>query len=154
MKITRAQIQLLQLLQEDASLSHEALAERLGRSRQAVGRELKELEDAGVIARRTVQLDPAKVGLRDTVYVLVELKQHGAGHVDRFESTVQANFPNVIEFARLLGDWNVLLKLVVRDNAQLADLHGKLTLTENVARTCGYASLGAPRHFPLPFAES
>ena len=66
MKITRQQGQLLRLLQEDASLSHEALAEKLSKSRSAVGRDLKDLEDARIIERRTVVIDAQKVDLSST----------------------------------------------------------------------------------------
>ena len=62
MKITRQQGQLLRLLQEDASVSHEVLAEKLCRSRQAVGRNLKDLEEKLIIERRTVVVDAQKVG--------------------------------------------------------------------------------------------
>ena len=51
-----------QLLQEDTSLSHEVLAEKLCRSRQAVGRNLKDLEEKLIIERRIVVVDAQKVG--------------------------------------------------------------------------------------------
>ena len=153
MKITKQQGQLLRLLQEDASLSHEVLAEKLSRSRQAVGRDLKELEERGIIERRTVVVDAQKVGLTTTVYVLVELKTHGDGQLDRFEVTVREHFPNVIEFAHILGHWDVLLKLVVRDNSHLSEVQRKLTDTPNVSRTCGYSAIGSPRIFPLPVGD-
>lgn len=153
MKITRQQGQLLRLLQEDASLSHESLAERVGKSRQAVGRDLKELEEAGIIERRTVVIDVQKIGLTTTVYVLVELKTHGDGQLDVFEDTVRENFPNVVEFAHILGSWDLLLKFVVRDNTHLAEVQRRLVNTPNVSRTCSYGSIGAPRHYPLPLGD-
>ena len=153
MKITRQQGQLLRLLQEDASLSHELLAEKLTRSRQAVGRDLKELEEKGIIERRTVVVDAQKIGLTTTVYVLVELKTHGDGQLDRFEITVREHFPNVIEFAHILGNWDLLLKFVVRDSAHLAEVQRKLTNTPNVSRTRSYGSIGAPRLYPLPLGD-
>lgn len=153
MKITRQQGQLLRLLQEDASLSHEALAEKLGKSRSAVGRDLRDLEEARIIERRTVVIDAQKVGLTTTVYVLVELKSHGDGHLDRFEVTVREHFPNVVEYAHILGNWDVLLKLVVRDNPHLSEIQRKLADTPNVSRTCGYAAIGPPRQYLLPLAD-
>lgn len=154
MKITRQQGQLLQLLQEDASLSHEVLAEKVSRSRQAVGRDLKDLEEKGVIERRTIVVDAQKVGLTTTVYVLVELKTHGDGQLDRFEVTVRQHFPNVIEFSHILGSWDLLLKFVVRDSAHLAEVQRKLTNTANVSRTRSYGSIGAPKLYPLPLGDA
>ena len=153
MKITRQQGQLLQLLQEDASLSHEVLAEKLSRSRQAVGRDLKDLEETGVIDHRTIVVDAQKIGLTTTVYVLVELKMHGDGQLDRFEVTVHEQFPNVIECAHILGRWDLLLKFVVRDCAHLAEVQRKLTNTANVSRTRSYGSIGAPKLYPLPLGD-
>jgi DNA-binding Lrp family transcriptional regulator len=153
MNITRQQSQLLRLLQLDASLSHEALAEKVCRSRQAVGRDLKELEENGVIERKTIVVDAQKIGLTTTVYVLVELRTHGDGHLDRFESTVREHFPNVIEFAHILGSWDLLLKFVVRDSTHLAEVQRKLTNTPNVSRTRSYGSIGAPRQYPLPIGD-
>ena len=153
MKITKQQGQLLRLLQEDASLSHEVLAKKLSRSRQAVGRDLMELEEKGIIERRTVVVDAQKVGFTTTVYVLVELKAHGDGLLERFEATVHEHFPNVIEFAHILGSWDLLLKFVVRDNSHLAEVQRKLTNTPNVSRTCSYGSIGAPRLYPLPLDD-
>ena len=153
MKITRQQGQLLRLLQEDASVSHEVLAEKLCRSRQSIGRDLKELEEKGIIKRRTVVVDAQKVGLTTTVYVLVELKAHGDGQLERFEVTVREHFPNVIEFAHIMGSWDLLLKFVVRDSAHLAEVQRKLTNTANVSRTRSYGSIGAPKLYPLPLGD-
>ena len=153
MKMTRQQSQLLRILQEDASLSHEELSEKLGRSRQAIGRDLKDLEEGGVIERRTVVIDGQKIGLSNTVYILVELKTHGAGQLDVFEATVREHFPNAIELALIQGSWDFLLKFVVRDNSHFAEVLRKLTNTLNVSRTCSYGSIGVPRLYPLPLGD-
>lgn len=153
MKISKQQGQLLQLLQEDASLSQDELADRLGKSRPVIGRELQSLKDAGIIERKTVVIDAHKVGLTTTVYMLISLKNHGDGQLDQFEVTVRESFPNVIEFAHILGSWDLLLKFVVRDSAHLAEVQRKLTNTPNVSRTRSYGSIGAPKHYPLPLAD-
>jgi len=150
MKINRQQAQLLRLLLEDASLSHEALADSLGKSRQAIGRELKGLEDAGIIRHRTIVVDAQKIGLTTTVYVLVALRSHGDGELERFETLVREHFPNVVELAHIQGSWDLLLKLLVRDNAHLAEVQRKLTGIPNVSRTRSHGSIGAPKLYPLP----
>lgn len=153
MKISKQQGQLLQLLQEDASLSQDELAERLGKSRPVIGRELQSLKEAGIIERKTVVIDTQKVGLTTTVYMLIELKTHGDGQLEQFEATVRERFPNVIEFAHILGSWDLLLKFVVRDSAHLAEVQRKLTNTPNVSRTRSYGSIGTPKLYPLPLGD-
>lgn len=153
MKISKQQGQLLQLLQEDASLSQDELADRLGKSRPVIGRELQGLKDAGIIERKTVVIDAHKVGLTTTIYVLIELKTHGDGQLEQFETTVRERFPNVIESAQILGSWDFLLKFVVRDSAHLAEVQRKLTNTPNVSRTRSYGSIGAPKLYPLPLGD-
>ncbi len=150
MKITSQQGRLLQLLQADASMAQELLAEKLGCSRSVVGRELKALEDAGVIQRRTIVVDAHKVGLSTTVYMLIVLDAHGAGQAEKFEQAVRECFPNVIEMAHIQGEWDLLLKIVVRDNEHLEEIQRKLQKTPNVRRTRSYGSLGVPKLYPLP----
>ena len=153
MRLTTQQAELLRLLQEDGSRSHESLAEAIGKSRQVVGRDLKALEDAKIIRHKTIVVDPYKIGLTTTVYVLIELKAHGDGLLDHFENTVREHFPNVVEFAHILGSWDLLLKFVVRDNTHLAEVKRQLTNIPNVSRTCGYTVIGAPKLYPLPLGD-
>ena len=56
---------ILRALQEEAGLSSATLARRLGLSQPATWRRVKRLEEAGVIAGRELELDPAKLGFGD-----------------------------------------------------------------------------------------
>lgn len=150
MRISQLQVNLLRLLLQDASLSLEVLAEKLGKSRQSIGREIKELEEAGIIQRKTIVVDAQKVGLTMTSFVLVSLKSHGDGLLDLFEEYVRDHLPNVIESAHISGSWDLLLKVVVRDSSHFAEVHRNLTNMPNVARTRGHHVIGAPRQYPLP----
>ncbi len=105
---------LLVALQEDASLSMQALGDRVGLSANPVWRRIRRLEDVGVISGRTVRLDPRKLGLRLTAFVSIRTGQHEAGWLDRFAQAIAA-VPEIIECHRMSGNIDYLLKVLVSD---------------------------------------
>jgi Lrp/AsnC family transcriptional regulator len=107
---------LLIALQEDASLSMQALGDRVGLSANPVWRRIKRLEDIGVISGRTVRLNPRKLGLRLTAFVSVRTGQHEASWLACFASAIAA-VPEIIECHRMTGNIDYLLKILVSDMA-------------------------------------
>ena len=75
---------LLDLLQDDARQSLEALAAQVDLSAAAVQRRLRRLRDAQVITGEVVQVDAAAVGLPMTFIVTVELERERADQIDAF----------------------------------------------------------------------
>jgi len=78
-------LRLLEVLQEDASLSNLELAERAHTSPATALRRVRRLVDEGVIERRVALLDPHRVGEGLTAVVEVTLDRQGAEHLDAFE---------------------------------------------------------------------
>lgn len=76
---------LLDLLQSDASLSNQALAERAHVSPATCLRRVKRLVELGVIERRVALLSPARLGLGLQAIVEITLDRQGAEHLDAFE---------------------------------------------------------------------
>lgn len=105
---------ILRVLQKDASLSQRDLAETVGLSQSACWRRLTALREAGVIAGQSLRLDPARVGLGLTVFVMVRTKSHSADWLTRFRRTVET-IPNVIDFYRIAGEYDYLFKVVAED---------------------------------------
>lgn len=105
---------ILALLQEDASLSVQEIGNRVGLSSTPCWKRIQKLEAAGVIARRVAIVDPDKVGLGVTVFVSVETADHSQEWLDRFAQTVGA-MPQVMEFYRMAGDVDYMLRVVVAD---------------------------------------
>src|ERR1700761_419944 len=64
---------ILDLVQQDASLSVAEIAERVGLSPSPCWRRIKRLEDAGVIRKRVTLLDSERLGLAFEVYAMVKL---------------------------------------------------------------------------------
>ena len=111
-----ADVRILTSLQEDASLSVGAVAEQVHLSQNACWRRIKRLEDEGVIRKRVALLDPQKIGVGVTIFVTVRAAEHSEEWLNHF-STAVVSMPEIVEFYRMSGDIDYLLKV------QIADIH-------------------------------
>lgn len=116
---------ILAVLQSDSSGSIADLAERAGVSQTPCWRRIKKLEETGVIERRVALLNPEKLGLGLTVFVLIRAAHHDEDWLARF-SEKTAEFPEIQEIHRMTGDIDYLLKLVVRDVDDYDRIYKKL----------------------------
>jgi Lrp/AsnC family transcriptional regulator len=107
-----ADIGILAVLQKDASRSIADIAEHVHLSQNACWRRIKRLEDEGVIEKRVALLDPEKLGVGVTVFVSVRAGEHTEKWLESFASAVR-KMPEVVEFYRMAGDVDYLLKLQV-----------------------------------------
>lgn len=82
---------LLALLQSDASLSNQTLAERAATSPATALRRVRRLEEAGVIERRIALLSPEALGAGLTAIVEITLDRQGAEHLQAFEQRASAD---------------------------------------------------------------
>ncbi len=116
---------ILAIVQEDASVSIAEIGERAGVSQTACWKRIKRLERDGVIARRVAVLDRERLGLGVTVIVAVRTAHHGDDWLQTFAEGV-ARMPEVVEFYRMSGDVDYLLKIVARDIADYDRIYRKL----------------------------
>lgn len=123
---------LLRSLQNDSTVSLEALGERLSLSANACWRRIKRLERDGVILRRIALVDPEKVGLGLTVFVWIRTSQHTEDWSRTFAAAAAA-IPEVLEFYRLAGEIDYMLKLQVRDIADYDRVYRKLIAAVPIA---------------------
>jgi Lrp/AsnC family leucine-responsive transcriptional regulator len=84
-------LRLLDLLQSDASLSNQALAEQAGTSPATALRRVRRLVDEGVIERRVAVLNPDRLGAGLTALVEITLDRQGAEHLQAFEERAVAD---------------------------------------------------------------
>jgi Lrp/AsnC family transcriptional regulator len=105
---------ILAVLQQDASLSVAEIGQRVGLSSTPCWKRIQRLEADGVILKRVALVDSDKIGLGITVFVSVETSDHSAEWLDRFAKEVGA-MPEVMEFYRMAGDVDYMLRVVVRD---------------------------------------
>ncbi len=107
---------ILRLLQEDATLAVADIAKKVGLSTTPCWRRIQKLEEDGVVMRRVAVLDPEKINTKVTVFVSIRTGSHNVEWLKRFSELVQ-EFPEVVEFYRMSGDVDYLLKVVVPDIA-------------------------------------
>ena len=105
---------ILVVLQEDASLSVADIGQRVGLSSTPCWKRIQKLEAEGVIQKRVALVDPDKIGLSITVFVSIETSDHSQAWLDRFAALVSA-MPEVMEFHRMAGDVDYMLRVVVAD---------------------------------------
>lgn len=107
---------ILRILQEDSTLAVADLAKKVGLSTTPCWRRIQKMEEDGVIRRRVALLDPVKVNTKVTVFVSIRTASHSIEWLKRF-SEVVSEFPEVVEFYRMSGDVDYLLRVVVPDIA-------------------------------------
>jgi DNA-binding Lrp family transcriptional regulator len=110
----RASLEILQALQADATLSTQALADKVGLSATPVWRRVKELEDSGVIRGQVVLVDREKIGLTILVLANVSLVRHSEGAVEQFEQLVSTR-REIIECHAITGEADYVMKVVAAD---------------------------------------
>src|SRR5262245_898156 len=116
---------ILRLLQEDATLAVADIAKKVGLSTTPCWRRIQKLEEDGVIQRRVAILDPVRVNTRVTVFVSIRTGSHSNEWLKRFSEVVQ-EFPEVVEFYRMSGDVDYLLRVVVPDIAAYDAVYKRL----------------------------
>jgi Lrp/AsnC family transcriptional regulator len=107
---------ILRELQRDATIAIAELAQLVGLSQTPCWKRIKRLTDAGIITRRVALLDREKLDLGLVVFVSVRTSRHDQEWLDAF-ARAASSMPEVVEFYRLSGDTDYLLKVLVRDIA-------------------------------------
>jgi Lrp/AsnC family transcriptional regulator len=107
---------ILALLQEDASLSLQTIADTVHLSQNACWKRAREMEKTGVIKKRVALLDAAKLGVGLTVFVQVRAAEHSEAWLEDFAAAVQT-IPEIVEFYRMTGEVDYLIKMRVADMA-------------------------------------
>lgn len=104
--------QILRCLQQDATTSLESLADQLSVSVNTCWRRVRRLEEQGVLKGRVAICDPDALGLGQTVFVAIRTRDHSAKWLKSFARTV-SEIPEVVEFYRMAGDVDYLIKIIV-----------------------------------------
>ena len=94
---------ILAVLQEDASLSLDEIARRVGSSKTPVWTRIRRMKEAGIIGRHTVELDADALGLEACFFVLIRTSEHDAEWQKAFLRSLKSR-PEVLEAHRLAGE--------------------------------------------------
>jgi Lrp/AsnC family transcriptional regulator len=117
MNLTQTDVQILNLLQSDASLTAAQIAEQVNLSASPCWRRINRLEKAGLIARKVALLDPEKLGLGLVVFARIRLSKNDEASLERFESQVRG-LAEVVECYTVTGSADYFLKIITRDIKQ------------------------------------
>jgi Lrp/AsnC family transcriptional regulator len=146
---------ILALLQEDASLPVATIAEKVGLSPSPCWRRIQKLEEDGYVRARVAVLDPDRLNVGVTVFVAVRTNQHDLEWLETFARAVR-DFPEVVEFYRMSGDIDYLLRVVVPDIAAYDAFYKRLiqrvTLSD-VSSSFAMETIKYTTALPLTYAK-
>lgn len=132
--LDRYDLKILAALQEDARISNQELADRIGLSPSPCSRRVKQLEESGYIIRQVALLDPQKLGLTLTAFVMIGMDRHTPDRFANFEAAIR-KCPEVLSCSLVTGmDADYQLRVVVQDMDHYQQfLLGTLTRIEGVS---------------------
>jgi Lrp/AsnC family transcriptional regulator len=143
---------ILAVLQDNAALSVAEIGSRVGLSSTPCWKRIQRLEADGVILKRVALVDQDRIGLGISVFVSIETGDHSQDWLDRFAKTVTA-MPEVMEFYRMAGDVDYMLRVVVPDIAGYDAFYKKLIATvplKNVTSRFAMEKIKSTTALPLP----
>lgn len=120
MAFTPTEMKILRLLQDDARVTNQAFADKLGMSASPCWRQVRKLEDDKVIQGYRAVLDRKKIGLGVMVFIRVVIDSHSEVQASKFEQEVTA-LEDVVACYSIGGDADFLLQVVASDLDSYAD---------------------------------
>lgn len=112
-------------LQRTADLSVAEIANRVGLSATPCWKRIQKLEQDKIILGRVALVSPEKIGLGLTVFVSIETGDHSVEWLQDFANFVSAQ-PEVMEFFRMAGDTDYILRVTVADMAAYDEFYKRL----------------------------
>jgi Lrp/AsnC family transcriptional regulator len=143
---------ILNVLQQDCSLSVAEIGQRVGLSSTPCWKRIQRLEADGVILKRVALVDQSKIGVGINVFVSIETGDHSQEWLERFAQTVSA-MPEVLDFFRMAGDVDYLLRVVVSDMAAYDAFYKRLIAAiplKNVTSRFAMEKIKSTTALPVP----
>ena len=116
---------ILSCLQLNASMPVAEIAAEAGLSTSPCWRRIQKLEADGGIHSRVALVDKEKLNRGVTVFAMVKTSRHEVGWLEAFAKAV-SDLPEVVEFYRMSGEVDYLLKIVVPDIAAYDAVYKRL----------------------------
>lgn len=146
---------ILDLLQQNSQMSTAEIADAVGLSTTPCWRRIQKLEEAGVISNRVALLNRDKLNLGVDVFVAVKSNQHNWEWLQQFANAI-ARFPEVVEFYRMAGESDYLLRVVVPDIAAFDKFYKKLVQSTELADVSSSFAMEQIKYttsLPLDYAD-
>ncbi|WP_162342989.1 MULTISPECIES: Lrp/AsnC family transcriptional regulator [Cyclobacterium] len=113
-KFDKIDRKILEILQANAKITNAQLSKDIGLSPAPTLERVKKLEQSGIIKSYHAKLDPEKIGLGVSTFVLVGLIGHNKGNIDAFMKEID-QIPEVIECHHITGTGDFILKIISKD---------------------------------------
>ena len=151
MALDKIDRKILTLLQKDATMPVAEIGRKVGLSTTPCWRRIQKLEEEGVIRKRVALLDPVKINAGVTVFVSVRTNEHNEVWMRKFAAVVD-DFTEVVEFYRMSGEVDYLLRVVVPDIAAYDSFYKKLISRINQTDVSSSFAMGQIKYTTaLPF---
>jgi Lrp/AsnC family leucine-responsive transcriptional regulator len=125
-------LQILRLLQKDASLTNKEIAFELDKSVATVHERIRKLKEQGYIKKIVALLDRKKINKGLIAFSQVLLNDHTAKTLATFEKEV-AKFPEVMECFQMTGTFDFILRIATSDMDAYHDFYrNKLATLANI----------------------
>jgi Lrp/AsnC family transcriptional regulator len=150
-KFDHMDLRILRALQNDSSLSQRELAETVNLSQNACWRRLQAIRESGVIKGYSIRLNRAVIDMNVVVFVMIRTRHHSKAWLETFRQHVQA-MPEVVDFYRIGGDYDYMLKIVTQDLASYDRFYQRLIEKVELDTVTSYFAMEAiaeQRPFPL-----
>jgi Lrp/AsnC family transcriptional regulator len=147
---------ILRVLQEDASLSVAEIGERVGLSSTPCWKRIQRMEAERIITGKVALVDQDRIGLGLSVFVSVESGDHSDEWLKKFATAVSA-MPEVMEFYRMAGDVDYMLRVVVVDMSSYDIFYKKLigaVALKNVTSRFAMEKIKSVTALPVPALEA
>ncbi|GMM75953.1 Lrp/AsnC family transcriptional regulator [Vibrio alginolyticus] len=152
MSLDRIDKQLLALLQTDSTSSLNDVAERVNLTTTPCWKRLKRLEEEGYIEKRVALLSAEKLELSFIAFVQLKTIDHSEGWYHHFVTTV-SDFPEVMEFYRMAGEYDYMMKVLVKDMKCFDEFYKRLVNSvkglSNVTSTFAMESIKYTTELPI-----
>ncbi|MBK4724281.1 MULTISPECIES: Lrp/AsnC family transcriptional regulator [Erwiniaceae] len=125
MTLSTIDMKILALLQNDARVTNQTLADQIGMSASPCWRKVRKLEEDEVIQGYRAVLNRKKIGLGVMVFVRVSIDSHSEAEAHKFEQEVTA-LDDVVACYSIGGDADFLLQVVAQDLDAYADFAMKV----------------------------
>lgn len=149
-------LKILHILQGDSTIAVADIGKAVGLSTTPCWRRIQKLEEMGVIRGRVAVLDPAKVNAGVTVFVSIKTDQHSLDWLERFHKAV-VDFPEVVEFYRMSGEIDYLLRVVVPDIAAYDAFYKRLIAKVDISKVSSAFAMEQIKYttaLPLQFVRA
>lgn len=153
-KIDQFSAAILRAIQRDAGQSQRKLAEAVNLSPNACWHRLQTMRKQGIITGQSARLDRGKLDLGLVVFVMVRTRHHSSEWLKAFRTHVSA-IPEVIDFFRIGGDYDYLLKVVTSDMESYDRVYQRLITGIELDSVTSYFAMEAiEEQRPLPVRET